>query len=148
MDRYLRPLAIAVVILEVAAAIITIPQIGFGTFHIYNAIEGNQLTAQTLLNTGMLLTFAMGMLALVLAAQGGQRRWAIAILILLILFAYSPLLQTWVALARTPIYNPETFTVNLTAITFVELSNHIVPAIVLAVVVFIYTLRRGQTRAG
>lgn len=148
MARYLRPLAIAVVILEVVAAIVTVPQIGIGTFHIYNAFLANPLTAQTLLTTGILLTFAMGMLAFVVTAQGGHRRWAIAILILLILFAYSPLLQIWVMVSRTPIYDPETFTVNQTAITFVQLSNHIVPSIVLAVVVFIYTLRRGQTRAG
>jgi hypothetical protein len=43
--------------------------------------------------------------------------------------------------SSTPIYNATTFYVDTTAITIVELSNLIVPAIILAVVVLIYSLR-------
>jgi hypothetical protein len=60
---------------------------------------------------------------------------------LLALFAYSPLLLTWVLQSSTPIYDAPTFSVNIAAFTLVQLCNLILPAIILAVVVLVYSLR-------
>jgi len=145
MERYLRPLAIAVMIVEVCAAAFTVPvffaYLGLLRLQFLREIVTNSLAAEALTITGLTLTYGMGVLALVVAAQRGHRPWSIAIVILLALFAYSPLLLTWVLQSSTPIYNATTFYVDTTAITIVELSNLIVPAIILAVVMFIYSLR-------
>ena len=148
MERYLRPLAVAVVIIEVCIALVTIPQFGVGLLgrqQILMEMEGNPLTAQTLIITGSSLTFVMGILAVVIATQRGHRRWSIAFGILLALFAYSPLLLTWVLESSTPVYDATTFYVNTNAISLVQLSNLILLAIILAVVVLVYSLRYGRT---
>ena len=101
----------------------------------------NPLISKSLIITGTTLTFVAGILAVIITLQRGHRSWSIAFMVLLALFAYSPLLLTWVLQSSTPIYNATTFYVDTTAITIVELSNLIVPAIILAVVMFIYSLR-------
>jgi NADH:ubiquinone oxidoreductase subunit 6 (subunit J) len=83
----------------------------------------------------------MGILALVLAAQRGHRPWSIAFLVVLVLFAYSPLLLTWVLASHTPIYDASRFYVNTTALFLVLLSKYILPAIILAVDVLVYSFR-------
>ena len=101
----------------------------------------NPLISKSLTITGMTLTFVMGILAVIITLQRGHRSWTIAFAILLALFAYSPLVLTWVQQSNTPFYNATTFYVDTTAITIVELCNLILPAIILAMVVFIYSLR-------
>jgi len=113
-------------------------------FRFLMRLAANGLSVQVLLITGTSLTFVMGILAVVIAAQRGHRRWAIAFGILLALFAYSPLLLTWVLQSQTFIYDAPRFYVDTTAITFVALSNRILPAITLAVVVLVYSLRYGR----
>lgn len=145
MERYLRPLAIAVVIVEVCAIALTIP-----TFFAYLSLFrnrflleliANRLTSQTLTTTGLTLTFVMGVLAAIIAAQGGHRSWSIAIVILLALFAYSPLFLTEVTQSPGFLTDSASFNLNTPTYALVGLSNHILPAIILAVVVFIYSLR-------
>lgn len=147
MGRYLRPLAVVVTILEVCIAFFATPLLGVTRPRFLIELEANSLISQSLIMTGILLTFFMGILALVVAAQRGQRPWFIIFLVLLILFAYSPLLLTWVQESQTFIYGAPRFYVNTTAFTIVQLSNLILPAIILAIVVFVYSLRYGQTRA-
>ncbi|HEU4785140.1 MAG TPA: hypothetical protein VFS83_17515 [Ktedonobacterales bacterium] len=148
MERYLRPLAIAAVIVEVCAAAFTVPTLfaylDLLRFQFPRELITNQLAAETLTITGLALTFIMGVLAIVVAAQRGHRPWSIAFVILLALFAYSPLLLSWVLQSQSFIYDAARFNVDTTAFTLVELSNLIVPAIVLAVVVFVYSLRYRQ----
>ena len=148
MERYLRPLAVAVVIIEACAAFFTIPVLNvyltFLRLQPFMQLEANPLTARTLIITGTSLTFAMGILAVVIAAQRGHRRWSIAFVILLALFAYSPLLLTWVLESPGYFYDAARFNVNTAAYTFVDLSNLILPAIILAVVVLVYSLRFGR----
>ena len=148
MERFLRPLAIAVVIVEVCAALFTIPvffaYLGLLRVRILLEVVTNPFTSQTFTITGLTLTFVLGVLAAIIAAQRGHRSWSIAFVILLALFAYSPLVLTWVQQSNTPFYNATTFYVDTTAITIVELCNLILPAIILAMVVFIYSLRHGQ----
>ncbi|HEX5440057.1 MAG TPA: hypothetical protein VFW76_04190 [Ktedonobacterales bacterium] len=95
MERYLRPLAIAVAIVEVCAALFTIPAVfaylGLLRLRFLREIIANPLTSQALTITGLTLTFVMGVLAAVIAAQRGHRSWSITFVILLALFAYSPL---------------------------------------------------------
>jgi hypothetical protein len=145
MERYLRPLAIAVMIVEVCAAAFTVPvffpYLGLLRLQFLREIVTNSLAAEALTITGLTLTYGMGVLALVVAAQRGHRPWSIAFVILLALFAYSPLLLTWVLQSSTPIYDAPTFTVNIAAFTLVQLCNLILPAIILAVVVLVYSLR-------
>jgi len=145
MERYLRPLAIAVMIVEVCAAAFTVPvffpYLGLLRLQFLREIVTNSLAAEALTITGLTLTYGMGVLALVVAAQRGHRPWSIAIVILLALFAYSPLLLTWVLQSSTPIYDAPTFSVNIAAFTLVQLCNLILPAIILAVVVLVYSLR-------
>ncbi len=145
MERYLRPLAIAVVIVEVCAIAFTIPTffayLDLLRFQFPRELITNPLASEALTITGLTLTFIMGVLALVVAAQRGHRPWSIAFVILLALFAYSPLLLSWVLQSQSFIYDAARFNVDTTAFTLVELSNLIVPAIVLAVVVLIYSLR-------
>ena len=147
MERYLRPLAIAVVIVEVCVGAFTVPVLYVNLFFRFRGLVVNPLLAQALIITGSLLTFVLGILALVVAARRGHRSWSIAFAVLLALFAYSPLLLTWVQLSGTPFYNATTFYVDTTAITIVELCNLIVPAIILAVVVLIYSLRYRHVSA-
>ena len=149
MERYLRPLAVAVVIIEACAAFFTVPVLNvylFMGFRYLMGLTANGLSVQALLITGTSLTFAMGILAVVIAAQRGHRRWSIAFVILLALFAYSPLLLTWVLESPGYFYDAARFNVNTAAYTFVDLSNLILPAIILAVVVLVYSLRFGRTR--
>ncbi len=149
MERYLRPLAIAVVIIEVCAAFFTVPVLNvylFMGFRYLMGLTANGLSVQALLITGTSLTFVMGILAVILAAQRGHRRWSIAFGILLALFAYSPLLLTWVLESSTSIYDATTFTINTNAVSLVQLSNLILPAIILAVVVLVYSLHFGRAR--
>jgi hypothetical protein len=150
MERFLRPLAIAVVILEVCVALFTVPVLYVNLFVFFFGFRGlvaNPLIIQALTITGTALTFVLGILAAVIAAQRGHRPWSIAFAILLALFAYSPLLLTWVQQSNTPFYNATTFYVDTTAITIVELCNLILPAIILAVVVFIYSVRYRHVSA-
>ena len=146
MERYLRPLAIAVIIVEVSVALFTVPVLYVYLFLFieFREFVSNSLTIQALTITGTALTFVMGILAVTIALQRGHRSWSIAFAILLALFAYSPLVLTWVQQSNTPFYNATTFYVDTTAITIVELCNLILPAIILAMVVFIYSLRHGQ----
>jgi hypothetical protein len=114
MERYLRPLAVAVVIIEVCAAFFTVPVLNvylFMGFRFFMGLAANGLSVQVLLITGTSLTFVMGILTVIIAAQRGHRRWSIAFGILLALFAYSPLLLTWVLESSTPIYDATTFTI-------------------------------------
>lgn len=143
MERYLRPLAIAVVVIEVCAAFLTIPTLlpYLGIVYIFRVLAVNSLLPQTLALTGASLTAVMGILAAIIAAQRGHRPWSIAFAILLTLFAYSPLLLAWVLQSQTFIYDPARFEVNTAAFTFVAMCNHILPAIILAVVVLVYSLR-------
>lgn len=149
MERYLRPLAIVVVVIQVCTAFLTIPTLFayLGMVYIVRVLAVNSLITQTLAITGASLTFVLGVLAAIIALQRGHRSWSIAFAILLALFAYSPLLLSWVLQSSTPIYNATTFYVNTTALTFVQLCNHILPAIILAVVVFIYSLRYQHVSA-
>ncbi len=143
MERYLRPLAIAVVIIEMCAAVFTVPVliVYLILFNEFRGLAANILTTQALTITGTTLTFVMGILAAISAAQRGTRHWSIAFVLLLALFAYSPLLLTGVAQSETYIADAASFNLNIPVYTFVELCNHILPAIILAVVVFIYSLR-------
>lgn len=146
MERFLRPLAIAVVIVEVCVGAFTVPVLYVNLFFFFGfrGLVANPLIIQALIVTGTALTFVMGILAVTIALQRGHRSWSIAFAILLALFAYSPLVLTWVQQSNTPFYNATTFYVDTTAITIVELCNLILPAIILAMVVFIYSLRCGQ----
>jgi len=101
----------------------------------------NPLISKSLIITGTTLTFVAGILAVIITLQRGHRSWSIAFMVLLALFAYSPLLLTWVLQSSTPIYDAPTFTVNIAAFTLVQLCNLILPAIILAVVVLVYSLR-------
>ena len=145
MERYLRPLAIAVVIVEVCASAFTVPTLfaylDLLRFQFLREIVTNPLAAEALTITGVSLTFVLGVLAFTVAAQRGHRPWFIAFVILLALFAYSPLLLAWVLQSSTPIYNATTFYVDTIAFTVVQLCNLILPAIILAVVVLVYSLR-------
>lgn len=146
MERFLRPLAIAAVIVEVCVGAFTVPVLYVNLFFFFGfrRLVANPLIIQALIVTGTALTFVMGILAVTIALQRGHRSWSIAFAILLALFAYSPLVLTWVQQSNTPFYNATTFYVDTTAITIVELCNLILPAIILAMVVFIYSLRHGQ----
>jgi formate hydrogenlyase subunit 3/multisubunit Na+/H+ antiporter MnhD subunit len=108
----------------------------------------NSLVLSVLTSTATPLTFATGTLALVVALQRGQRRWAVAFIVLVLLSAYSPVLFAWVLIARTPLYVPETFTVNLPVLFLIDLLPQIF-AVILAVVVLIYVygLRDGRRSA-
>jgi len=144
MERYLRPLAIAVIIVEVCVALFTVPVIYvnlvvsvFG----FRGLIANPLIIQALIITGSLLTFVMGVLAIIVALHRGHRSWSIVFAILLALFAYSPLFLAEVAQSPAFLADAANFNLNTPTYAFVELSNRILPAIILAVVVFIYSLR-------
>lgn len=145
MERYLRPLAIAVVIVEVCVALFTVPTLfaylALLRFQFLREMITNPLGAEALTITGLTLTFILGVLAASIAAQRGHRPWSIAFVILLALFAYSPLLLSWVLQSQSFIYDAARFNVDTTAFTLVQLSNLIVPAIILAAVVLVYSLR-------
>lgn len=146
MERYLRPLAIAVVIVEVCVALFTVPTLiaYLGLIHIFRALIVTPLLTQTLTLTGLTLTFVLGILAVIITLQRGHQPWSIVFVILLALFAYSPLLLSWVLQSQSFIYDAARFNVDTTAFTLVQLSNLIVPAIILAAVVFIYSQRHRQ----
>jgi len=99
------------------------------------------LTIQALTITGTALTFVMGILAVTIALQRGHRSWSFVFAILLALFAYSPLFLAEVAQSPAFLADAANFNLNTPTYAFVELSNRILPAIILAVVVFIYSLR-------
>ena len=143
MERYLRPLAIAVIIVEVCVALFTVPVLYVYLFLFieFREFVYNFLTIQTLTITGTALTFVMGILAAIVAFQRGHRSWSIAYVILLALFAYSPLFLAEVTQSPAFLTDSANFNLNTPTYAFVELSNHILPAIILAVVVFIYSLR-------
>lgn len=150
MERYLRPLAVAVVIVEVCVTAFTVPVVYVNLFFFFVGFRGlvaNPLITQALTITGSSLAFALATLAVLVALRRGHRSWSIAFVILLALFAYSPLLQAWVLQSSTPIYNATTFYMNTAAFTVVQLCNLILPAIILAVVVLIYSLRFRQVRS-
>ncbi|HEY1390123.1 MAG TPA: hypothetical protein VGF38_16420 [Ktedonobacterales bacterium] len=115
--------------------------VNFVVFFGLRGLVANPMIVQALIITGSLLTFVLGVLAVIIAAQRGHRSWSIAFAVLLALFAYSPLVLTWVQQSNTPFYNATTFYVDTTAITIVELCNLILPAIILAVIVLVYSLR-------
>ncbi len=149
MERYLRPLAIAAVVVEVCAGAFTVPVLYVNLFFFFGfrGLVANPMIVQALVITGSLLTFVLGILALIVARQRGHRFWSIAFAILLAVFAYSPLLLSWVLQSSTPIYDASRFYVNTAAITMVQLSNLTLPAIILAVVVLIYSLRYRHVSA-
>lgn len=147
MERFLRPLAIAVVIIEVCVAAFTIPVLYVNLFFGFRGLLINPLIIQALTITGLTLTFVMGILAVIIALQRGHRSWSITLAILLALFAYSPLLLSWVLQSSTPIYDATRFYVDTTAITIVALCNLILPAIILAIVVLIYSIRHRRASA-
>lgn len=149
MELYLRPLAIAVVIVEVYVALFTVPVLYVNLFFFFGfrGLVANPLIIQTLTITGLTLTFVMGVLAAVIAFQRGQRSWSIAYVILLALFAYSPLFLAEVAQSPAFLIDSANFNLNTPTYAFVELSNRILPAIILAVVVFIYSLRYRHVSA-
>ena len=139
MRLYLRILAVCTVLAEVAVALFTIPQ-----FHLVTVLQGNPLAQNALTLTGTLLALVAGALALGIALQCRQRGWSIAFVCLLLLGAYSPLLRVWVLMSDTFIYSAPRFYINQPAFFLINLSNQIVPAIVLAIVVFIYSLRPSE----
>jgi hypothetical protein len=149
MGRYLRPLAIAVVIVEVCVALFTLP-----AFYVYlflfiefRELFSNPLTIQALTITGLTLTFVLGILAAINAAQRGHRPWSVAFVILLALFAYSPLFLAEVAQSPGFLADSANFNLNTPTFAFIELSNHILPAIILAVVVLAYSVRYRHVSA-
>lgn len=131
------------IIVEVCVGAFTVPvlYVNFVVFFGLRGLVANPMIVQALIITGSLLTFVLGVLAVIIAAQRGHRSWSIAFAVLLALFAYSPLVLTWVQQSNTPFYNATTFYVDTTAITIVELCNLILPAIILAVIVLVYSLR-------
>lgn len=137
------------IIVEVCVGAFTVPvlYVNFVVFFGLRGLVANPMIVQALIITGSLLTFVLGVLAVIIAAQRGHRSWSIAFAVLLALFAYSPLVLTWVQQSNTPFYNATTFYVDTTAITIVELCNLILPAIILAVVVLIYSLRYRHASA-
>lgn len=148
MERYLRPLAIAVVIVEVCVALLTLPAFYVYLYFIgFRQLAFSPLTIQTLTITGLTLTFIMGVLAAVIAAQRGDRSWSIAFVVLLALFAYSPLFLVEVTQSPGFLANSATFNLNTPIYTLVALSDRILPAIILAVVVLIYNLRYRSVSA-
>jgi hypothetical protein len=149
MERYLRPLAIAVMIVEVCVALFTLPAFYAYLFLFieFRELVSNSLPIQALTITGLTLTFVLGILALVVAAQRGHRPWSIAFMILLALFAYSPLFLAEVAQSPGFLTDSANFNLNTPTYAFVESSNHILPAIILAVVVFVYSLRYRHVSA-
>ena len=146
MERYLRPLAIAVVIVEVCVALFTVPVLNAYLFLFieFREFVSNSLTIQALTITGLTLTFVLGILAAIVTLQRGHRSWSIAFVILLALFAYSPLFLAEVAQSPAFLTDSANFNLNTPTYAFVELSNRILPAIILALVVFIYSLRYRQ----
>ncbi len=149
MERYLRPLAIAVVVVEVCVAAFTVPVLYVNLFFFFGfrGLAANPVIVQALTITGLTLTFVLGILALVVAAQRGHRSWSIAFAVLLALFAYSPLFLTEVAQSPGFLADSANFNLNTPTYAFVELSNYILPAIILAVVVLIYSLRYRHVSA-
>ncbi len=146
MERYLRPLAIAVVIVEVCVALFTLPAFYAYLFPFieFRGLAFNSLTIQMLTITGLTLTFVLGILAAINAAQRGHRPWSVAFAVLLALFAYSPLFLAEVVQSQGFLTDSANFNLNTPTYAFVELSNHILPAIILAVVVIVYSLRYRQ----
>lgn len=149
MERYLRPLAIAVVFVEVCVALFTLPAFYAYLFLFieFRELVFNSLTIQALTITGTALTFVMGVLAIIVAPHRGHRSWSIVFAILLALFAYSPLFLAEVAQSPAFLADAANFNLNTPTYAFVELSNRILPAIILAVVVFIYSLRYRHVSA-
>jgi hypothetical protein len=143
MERSLRPLAIAVVIVEVCVALFTVPVLYVYLFLFieFRELFSNSVTIQALTITGLTLTFVLGILAAVIAAQHGHCSWSIAFVILLALFAYSPLFLAEVAQSPGFLADSANFNLNTPTYAFIELSNRILPAIILAMVVLVYSLR-------
>ena len=140
MNVYLRILALCTMLAEVCVALFTISEFRLGP-----VLYGNQLASSALLLTGALLMFVTGALALGAAFQRGQRGWSTAFVLLLLLGAYSPLLRIWALMSDTFIYSAPRFYINQPAFFAVNLSNQIVPALIVAIGVFIYSLRPGPT---
>ncbi len=87
MYQYLRGLAIGTLVWLTAIIVSTRPEFGLAR---YLLLQGLLYLAVEI--TGMLLTSATGILGLVISAQRGQRLWGVALLLLLLLSAYTPLL--------------------------------------------------------
>jgi len=97
--------------------------------------------------TGTVLTIATGVLGLVASAQRGQRPWAAAFLLLLLLIAYSPLLpasmdpQAYYAALSATFRDPR-------VVSLLDIGLRFLPSAAVALLALAYSLRTRLPRAG